>query len=107
MSTSPRDHLLAALDGFRQRTIVVVGDLIVDEYLFGRPARISREAPVLILRFMERQLLMGGAANAAHNVGALGARVLPIGVIGRDAAGDELLAQFHAAGVPTGGGLQE
>ena len=49
---------------FAGRTVVVVGDLIVDEYLFGRPARISREAPVLILRFTEREISLGGAANA-------------------------------------------
>ncbi len=80
----------AAIDGFGARTVVVVGDLIEDEYLFGKPARISREAPVLILRFAQREVLLGGAANAAHNVHALGARVVPLGVVGRDAAGDEL-----------------
>ncbi len=97
----------AAIDGFGARTIVVVGDLITDEYLFGKPARISREAPVLILRFAERQVLLGGAANAAHNVHALGARVLPLGVVGRDAAGDELVAMFGAAGMPTDGIVAE
>jgi rfaE bifunctional protein kinase chain/domain len=97
----------AAIDAFGTRTIVVVGDLIADEYLFGRPARISREAPVLILRFTEREVLLGGAANAAHNVHALGARVVPIGVVGRDAAGDELVALFHASGIPTDGIVAE
>jgi D-glycero-beta-D-manno-heptose-7-phosphate kinase len=71
--------------------------------VFGKPARISREAPVLILRFTEREVRLGGAANAAHNVRALGARVQPIGVVGRDAAGQELLGLFHAAGMPTDG----
>src|SRR5260370_37015482 len=93
----------AAMDGFGARTVVVVGDLIEDEYLFGKPARISREAPVLILRFAQREVLLGGAANAAHNVHALGARVVPLGVVGRDAAGDELAALFRAAGMPTDG----
>src|SRR5205807_97365 len=65
----------AAVDAFGARTVVVIGDLITDEYLFGKPSRISREAPVLILRFVEREVLLGGAANAAHNVHALGARV--------------------------------
>ena len=92
---------------FAARTVVVVGDLILDEYLFGRPARISREAPVLILRFTERALSMGGAANAAHNVHALGARVIPIGIIGDDAAGDELIALFRENGVPTAGIVRE
>ena len=83
-------RLGAVVEAMRGRTILVVGDLIVDEYLFGKPARISREAPVLILRFTEREVLLGGAANAVHNVHALGAQVVPIGVVGRDAAGDEL-----------------
>jgi rfaE bifunctional protein kinase chain/domain len=97
----------AALDGFGTRTVLVVGDLMNDEYLFGKPARISREAPVLILRFTEREVLLGGAANAAHNVHALGARVVPVGVVGRDAAGDELIALFHASGIPTDGIVSE
>ena len=77
----------------------MVGDLIADEYLFGKPARISREAPVLILRFTEREVRLGGAANAAHNVHALGAACVPVGVVGRDAPGDELLGLFPGAGI--------
>jgi D-glycero-beta-D-manno-heptose-7-phosphate kinase len=100
-------RLRALVERFGGRTVAVVGDLILDEYVFGRPARISREAPVLILRFTERALSMGGAANAANNVHALGARVVPIGVIGRDAAGDDLMSLFHAEGVPTDGIVQE
>jgi len=100
-------RLLDIVHAFRGRTVVVVGDLIADEYLFGKPARISREAPVLILRFTERAVSLGGAANATHNVHALGARVLPVGVVGRDAAGDELLGLFHAAGIPTDGIVTE
>jgi rfaE bifunctional protein kinase chain/domain len=101
--TGPVGRLRGAIDAFRGKTVVVVGDVITDEYLFGRPARISREAPVIILRFTEREARLGGAANAAHNVHALGARVVPVGVVGRDAAGEELLALCHAAGVPTDG----
>jgi D-glycero-beta-D-manno-heptose-7-phosphate kinase len=100
-------RLRAAVAAFRDRTVLVIGDLIADEYQFGKPARISREAPVLILRFTDRTVLLGGAANAAHNVHALGARVVPIGVVGRDAAGDELLGLFHAAGIPTEGIVTE
>jgi rfaE bifunctional protein kinase chain/domain len=96
-------RLRALIEGFAGRTVVVVGDLIVDEYLFGRPARISREAPVLILRFTEREVSLGGAANAVNNVHALGTRVIPIGVVGRDAAGDELLGLVRSAGIPTDG----
>jgi rfaE bifunctional protein kinase chain/domain len=100
-------RLGATVAAFRNQTVLVVGDLIADEYQFGKPARISREAPVLILRFTERAVLLGGAANAAHNVHALGARVIPIGVVGRDAAGDELLGLLHAAGIPTEGIVTE
>jgi rfaE bifunctional protein kinase chain/domain len=100
-------RLRTAIDGFTRRTVVVVGDLIADEYLSGKPARISREAPVLILRFTEREVLLGGGANAGHNVSALGARVIPVGVIGRDRAGDELLALLAAAGITTEGVVVE
>jgi rfaE bifunctional protein kinase chain/domain len=100
-------RLRGIVDGFAGKTLVVVGDLITDEYLYGKPARISREAPVLILRFTQREARLGGAANAAHNVHALGARVIPVGVVGRDPAGDELLALFHGAGIPTDGIVTE
>ncbi len=105
--TDAHARMRAAIDGFASRTVVILGDLINDEYLFGKPARISREAPVLILRFAQREVLLGGAANAAHNVHALGARVVPIGVVGRDAAGDEVVALFRAAGIPTDGVVVE
>ena len=101
--TASTDRLRRLLSAFAGKTIAVVGDVIIDEYVFGKPARISREAPVLILRFTEREVRLGGAANAAHNVRALGARVQPIGVVGRDAPGQELLGLFHAAGMPTDG----
>ena len=99
----PIRGLREALARFAGRRIVVIGDLIADEYLFGKPARISREAPVLILRFTDREVRLGGAANAAHNVHALGAAVLPVGLLGQDAAGDEVHALFRAAGMSTEG----
>jgi rfaE bifunctional protein kinase chain/domain len=98
-----RARLSSTVANFDGRTVAVVGDLIVDEYLSGKPSRISREAPVLILRFTERDVRLGGAANAAHNVHALGARVVPIGVIGDDRAGEEVLDLFRGAGIGTEG----
>jgi rfaE bifunctional protein kinase chain/domain len=92
---------------FAGRTVAVVGDLILDEYVFGRPARISREAPVLILRFTEREISLGGAANAMNNVHALGARVVPIGVVGGDAPGEELRGLLRASGIETDGLVTE
>lgn len=103
----PARRLAAAVHGFASRTLVVVGDVITDEYLLGKPGRISREAPVIILRFTERDVRLGGAANAANNVRALGARVLPVGVVGSDRAGEELVALFDAAGIPTDGLVPE
>ena len=105
--SAARSRLVETVEAFRNRTVVVVGDLIADEYLFGKPSRISREAPVLILRYTEREVLLGGAANATHNVHTLGARVVPVGVVGRDAPGDELLGLFHQAGIATDGIVTE
>jgi len=100
-------RLRGLVEAFAGKTLVVVGDLLIDEYLYGKPARISREAPVLILRFTEREVSLGGAGNAAHNVHDLAARVVPIGVVGKDPAGDELLALFHSTGIPTDGIVSE
>jgi len=99
----PLKRLRALITGFSGKRIVVVGDLIADEYLYGKPARISREAPVLILRFTDREVRLGGAANAAHNVRALGATALPVGVLGADPAGDEVLRLFGEAGISSEG----
>ncbi len=95
----PLKSLLAAVSRFSAVRVVVVGDLIADEYLYGKPARISREAPVLILRFTGRQVKLGGAANAAHNAHALGASATAVGVLGCDAAGDEVSALLSEAGL--------
>src|SRR3990172_976719 len=94
-------RLSAAVERFKGKTVLVVGDLIADEYIYGKPSRISREAPVLILRFSSREVRLGGAANASHNVHGLGARVIPVGVVGADAAGDEVLDPCRAREIPT------
>ena len=102
----PVNRLLAAVASFAGRSVVIVGDLIADEYLYGKPARISREAPVLILKFTDREVRLGGAANATHNVHALGARALPVGVLGADGPGGEVSALFQAGGISTDGILR-
>src|SRR5262245_23032736 len=101
------ERLRRVSGSFLARTIMVVGDVICDEYLIGKPARISREAPVIILKFTDRDVRLGGAANAANNVDTLGARVIPVGVVGRDRAGDEVLGLFHANGISTDGIVTE
>jgi len=71
------------------RRVLVVGDLVLDSYVTGRPARVSREAPVLILKHRERSVAPGGGANAICNLAELGVSVLPAGVVGDDENGDE------------------
>ena len=70
------DRLLDLIDRFAAPRIVVFGDLIADEFVYGRVARVSREAPVLILEYDSTEMLPGGAGNAAHNAAALGGRVI-------------------------------
>jgi rfaE bifunctional protein kinase chain/domain len=83
--------------------VVVLGDLVADEYVFGETERVSREAPVLIVRHESTETKPGGAGNAAANVAALGATARPVGVVGRDPAGLELVKQFQALGAVTAG----
>jgi len=71
--------------------VAVVGDLIADHYLYARPVRLSREAPVMVLRHAGEEIGAGGAANVARNLWALGAQTLLFGAVGRDATGRELL----------------
>jgi rfaE bifunctional protein kinase chain/domain len=85
-------RLAEIIDRFADRRIVVFGDLITDEFVYGRIARVSREAPVLILEYDSTEMLPGGAGNAAHNAARLGGRVSLVGVAGRDEAGRRMLA---------------
>jgi D-glycero-beta-D-manno-heptose-7-phosphate kinase len=87
------------LNVFPGQRILVVGDLVLDEYLLGRAARLSREAPVPVLELVERSWRPGAAANPAANVAALGGQALMVGVIGKDAAGQQLCTELEVAGV--------
>jgi len=82
--------------------VVVVGDLVADEYVYGETERISREAPVLIVRYESSELKAGGAGNAAVNLAALGVKVRAVGVVGDDALGTALLDELEGAGVDVG-----
>ncbi|CAN5890426.1 D-glycero-beta-D-manno-heptose-7-phosphate kinase [soil metagenome] len=84
-------RLLDLIDGFAGLRIAVFGDLSVDEFIYCEIARVSREAPVLILNYHSTELVPGGAGNAANNVAALGGRPAIVGVVGRDQAGQRLL----------------
>jgi rfaE bifunctional protein kinase chain/domain len=92
---SANDRLLALLRAFNGRRILVVGDVIADEFIYGEIARVSREAPVLILNYDSTEVVPGGAGNAASNAAALGASVSAVGVVGRDDSGRRLLATMR------------
>jgi rfaE bifunctional protein kinase chain/domain len=99
-------RLLDIVGAFSHQTIGVVGDFVLDEFVSGEISRVSREAPVLILRHRQTEAYPGGAANAVNNLAALGARVLPVGVVGEDEGGKKLLEQFRQRGVKTSGILR-
>ncbi len=89
-----KGRLLSIIDTFATRRLLVVGDLIADEFIYGEVARVSREAPVLILKYDATAVVPGGAGNAATNVAALGGRAWLAGIVGADAEGRRLLASF-------------
>ena len=86
------DRLLDLIDRFTTPRVVVFGDLLADEFVYGRVARVSREAPVLILEYDSTEIIPGGAGNAANNAASLGGRVTVVGVAGRDDAGRRMMA---------------
>ena len=91
--------LISYIDEFSSRKILVLGDLIADEFIEGSPERLSREAPVLILRQQKRKILPGGAANAANNICSLGGNVLTMGLVGDDEPGQTLLKTMNDRGI--------
>ena len=88
-------RLLDVVSAFPRQTICVIGDFVLDEFVSNEISRVSREAPVLILRHRRSELYPGGAANAVNNLADLDARVLPVGVVGEDAGGRWLLDYFR------------
>jgi rfaE bifunctional protein kinase chain/domain len=96
-------RLVDIVRSFEDRRLVIVGDAIADQFLYGNISRVSREAPVFILRHEQTQTVPGGAANCAMNMAALGARVSLIAAVGNDEAGRELRAKLQMAGVDVTG----
>jgi rfaE bifunctional protein kinase chain/domain len=88
---------------WRNKRIIVLGDMILDEFIFGRTDRVSREAPVVIVRYDGSSYSPGGAANAAQNIAALGGRAVPVGLIGDDAEGAQLRSLMKERGIATRG----
>ncbi|HXY20221.1 MAG TPA: PfkB family carbohydrate kinase [Gemmatimonadales bacterium] len=94
-----RDRLNALLEAMPHRRIVVVGDAMLDIYLIGDVERISPEAPVPVVRVAERRYALGGAANVAANVAAIGAEVTLVATVGDDRRGEQLRTEMVAAGI--------
>ncbi|MGZ7039572.1 MAG: bifunctional heptose 7-phosphate kinase/heptose 1-phosphate adenyltransferase [Thermoanaerobaculia bacterium] len=90
----------------RGKLIVVYGDIVADRFIYGTPKRISREAPVLILRQYREDVLLGGAGNAINNILSLGGLPVPVSVLGDDAEGRALIAKLTGDGIDCSGILQ-
>jgi len=88
-------QLLALVGALRGRCVAVIGDVVADEFVYGRVARVSREAPVLILEYDSTEIVPGGAGNAANNVASLGGTAALAAVVGRDEPGKRLLRALH------------
>jgi rfaE bifunctional protein kinase chain/domain len=99
LQDSQDKSLVNIIKRFAEQRIVILGDAIADQFLHGAISRVSREAPVFILRHQHTETLPGGAANCAMNLVALGARVSLISVTGDDESGSELRTKLEAAGV--------
>ena len=100
------DRLRKIVETFSEITLTVVGDFVADEFVFGEISRVSREAPVLILKYREKTVVPGGGANAVNNLADLGVSVLPVGIVGNDEAGRLLLKGFRNKHVPVSGILK-
>jgi D-glycero-beta-D-manno-heptose-7-phosphate kinase len=97
----------AIVDRFRDRAVLIVGDAMLDHFVFGRVDRISPEAPVPVVRYTREEFRPGGAANVACNVAALGGRPALIGVVGQDDSASRLAADLTRRGVRTDGLIED
>src|SRR3954464_12181868 len=95
------------LSRFASRRVLVVGDVMLDRFIVGTVTRISPEAPVPVVKFRSEHVRLGGAANVAHNLVALGAQVSLIGVVGRDRAATNLREQLASAGIGVSGLVED
>ena len=95
--------LSALVPALANRRVVVVGDVILDEYIFGKASRLSREAPIPVLEFERREYIPGGAANPAANIAALGSTAIQVGVMGQDGEADRLCEALKMRGIDPAG----
>ena len=102
MLTVEKEELLQGIEELKKPSVLVIGDMAIDEMVYGTTDRMSREAPVLILRHYNTKIILGAASNAAHNVAALSkGKVSVLGVCGDDYYSSVLLDTFKSAGIST------
>ena len=99
---SKKDEL-RILEKFNRARVAVLGDMMLDVYIWGQVNRISPEAPVPVVSVTKRTCCLGGAANVMRNIATLGARAEGFGVIGHDEAGTQVIAELQSAGIAPGG----
>ena len=97
------EALLRAVRAFKNKRVVVVGDLMLDRFIWGSVSRISPEAPVPVVEIQRESTCLGGAANVAANIRSLGGIAVPVGVLGDDFEGRRLREEFRTLGSPAGG----
>lgn len=107
MSSWKNKYIDVIRGSFTQKNILVIGDLMVDEYIIGQVKRISPEAPVPVLDFCERSLKAGGASNVAHNIRSLGAKVAIAGIAADDQPGNWLRSHFEKIDIDSSGIIAE
>jgi len=102
-----RPTLEEIVDRFPRVKILVVGDIMMDRFIWGKVSRISPEAPVPVVLFEREDLILGGAANVVNNIHSLGGKVLLCGVVGNDEYGDKILEEIDGIGLKTDGIFKE
>ncbi|RLF60348.1 MAG: D-glycero-beta-D-manno-heptose-7-phosphate kinase [Thermoplasmata archaeon] len=103
MTRTEKEALKAHIDKFPKARVLVIGDIIMDEYIWGSVSRISPEAPVPVVEVNQETKMLGGAANVLSNIVALGGKSLLCGVVGEDAPGQEILSKLSHMGLATDG----
>lgn len=100
------EKLVRYIDKFSRATVLVLGDIILDEYIWGDVSRISPEAPVPVVDVRQETKMLGGAANVVNNIASLGGRAILCGVVGRDRTGAEIIERIKNLNLPTDGILR-
>jgi len=97
------DKIISALEKFSEKTIMVIGDIMLDTYIQGETTRVSPEAPVPVVKFLKEKNVLGGAGNCANNIGVLGGKVLMVSVVGADNNAKKLIKELEKSNIDAKG----